>query len=154
MGREDHRPPTRSHVENEFLHDLLVHRVEARKGFVQNHEIGVVGDGPEDLDLLAHPLGKGFHLGIREISQTVTFQKLTGSNGRLLPRHPLERCEVGDRSPGLHLLVEPLFFGEVADAVADLQGRGAAEDRDGPGCGFENLKNHAQGGGLAGAVGP
>jgi hypothetical protein len=66
------------------------------------------------------------------------------------------RLELGEEKELLlhhHAGVEPALLGHVADAVARARRGRLAEDLDGAGIGSQDVHDHAQRGGLAGAVG-
>src|SRR4030095_2660330 len=53
---EDDRAALALHVEDDVAHRVAVDGVEAAEGFVEDHELGLVDDRAEHLDLLAHAL--------------------------------------------------------------------------------------------------
>ncbi len=153
VGAEEDGATAGSEIPDNFLKDLLIDGIEAGEGFVENHEFGVVGDAGEDLDLLAHALGEGFGAGIGEVLEAVTFEEFMGPMAGGGLGQALEGGEVGDDGPGLHLFVEALFLGEIADPMPDLERGGRAEDLDGAGGGPEDVEDHPERGGLAGTIG-
>ncbi len=152
MGGEEDRAAAMGEVADDFFHDLLVDGVESGEGFVEDDEFGVVGDGGEDLDFLAHAFGKGFGAGFGEVFEAVAFEQLEGAPFGCAGAESFQRGEVGDDGPGLHFLVEAFLLGEVAEALADEEGRGLAENADGAAGGADDLEDHPDGGGFAGAV--
>ena len=60
----------------------------------------------------------------------------------------LERRKIGDDVRRLHLLVEALFLGQIAEAVAHLEGRGRGHG-DAAARRLEDLQQHPNGGRLA-----
>ena len=65
----------------------------------------------------------------------------------------VELAEEDELVEHLHLLVEAALFGQVADAVEGVAGEGLVEEADGAGVGHGDADHHADGAGLAGAVG-
>src|SRR5690606_15038163 len=140
------------HVVDQLLEHRLVHRVEAGERLIQDDQLRGVGDSGEHLHLLSHPLGQGLHRRLGEVQQAVGVKQLEGPAFGRAPVQTLERGKVADNGPDLHLLVEAFLFGQIANALAYLEGRGRAEDADSAGIRAEDVENHADGGGLAGAV--
>src|SRR5262249_35556981 len=58
VGREDDGLAARAELHQVFLDQARIDRVEARKDFVEDQDLGVVNDRGDELDLLLHPLGK------------------------------------------------------------------------------------------------
>jgi len=75
-----------------------------------------------------------------------------GASPRGRPGHPFQGCKIGNDRPGLHFLVETLLFGQVADALPDLQGGTMAQNRDVAAGGFENVQDDSDAGRFTGAV--
>ncbi len=65
----------------------------------------------------------------------------------------MELAEEDELVDDLHLLVEAALFGQIADAVEVLAVEGLAEELHVAGVGHGDADHHADGGGLAGAVG-
>ena len=60
---------------NERVHEKRgVDGIEAGERFVENHELGIMRDGREHLDFLAHALRKRLDLRTRELSETVALE--------------------------------------------------------------------------------
>ena len=65
----------------------------------------------------------------------------------------MQLAEEGELVQDVHLLVEAAFLGQVADASQDRAGEGPVEERDRAGVGHGDADHHADGAGLARAVG-
>ena len=65
----------------------------------------------------------------------------------------VELAEEDELVDDLHLLVEAALFGQIADAMKVLAVEGLVEELDRAGVGHGDADHHADGGGLAGAVG-
>ena len=71
-----------------------------------------------------------------------------------LAPHALEFRKEAEDAVHLHLLVESALFGEVPDLIEDpWVGIGAPEQGDRPGVRGDDVQDHPNAGGLAGAVG-
>ena len=132
-----------------LLQTLLVHRVEAGKGFVQDHELGAMHHRGDQLDLLCHPLGQVLHLLFLGGAEALLLQHVAGARLALGRRQALQRAEKGDGLDRRHLLIEAAFLGKKADAVAHLPTIGRTQDVDAAAAGGLQPQDHADGGGLA-----
>ena len=146
--------PRCGEIADQLFEDLLVDGVEAREGLVEDDELGLVRDGAEHLDLLAHAFRKRLDLGVRELAETVALEQFVGALLRGLARESLQRGEVGDGRGSGHRLVESLLLGQVADARPDVERRRRAEYRDAPARRLDDVEDHADRRRLAGPVRP
>ena len=154
VRREQHGRPPLGEIADQLFEDLLVDGVEAREGLVEDDELGLVRDGADHLDLLAHALRERLDLGIRELAETVALEQFVGALLRGLARESLQRGEVGDRRGSGHRLVESLLLRQVADARPDVERRRRAEYRDAPARRLDDVEDHADRRRLSGAVRP
>ena len=139
VRREDDRAPGPLEVEDQLAHDLDVHRVEPGERLVEDDQVGIVDHGPQDLHLLAHALRQRFASLAGPLGQAVVLQQVGGLALGVTRRQTLESAEVGQDVDRLHLLVETLFLGQVAEAVFDGFGVGLAQNADRSGVRIEML---------------
>src|SRR5664279_2369999 len=127
--------------------------VESGERFVEDHEIGIVQQGGDELDLLLHSLGEFLDF-------------LVGPLGKLQARAPIERALAGlsrrqamqaskknEVIEHLHLLIAPALFGQVADALQLLTVKFLAEEPHFAFVGNVDTDHHPDAGGFAGAIG-
>ena len=74
VRREQHGRSPSGEIADQLFEDLLVDGVEAREGLVEDDELGLVRDGADHLDLLAHALRKRLDPGVRELAETVALE--------------------------------------------------------------------------------
>ena len=109
--------------------------------------------GGDELDLLLHALGELFGLlgdGLGDLQALAPGVRAAGGSRGV---EAVELAEEDELVDDLHLLVEAALFGEVADALEVVAGEGLVEEADGAGVGDGDADHHADGAGLAGAVG-
>ena len=145
--------PCAPQVEHHLAHHVHAHGVEAAHRLVQDQHLGLVQHGGDELRLLLHALREL----VRLASCASRRARAARARGRAASRasfaaHALDRGHEHELLLEHHARVEPALLGHVADAVAGGVVGGLAQDLDRPGVGAEDVHDHAQRGGLAGAV--
>jgi hypothetical protein len=153
VGAEDYGLALLVQFQNHLFEQLGVERVEALKWFVEDEQLWIVHEGGDELRLLLHAPAHRLHLLVRRIGQIHPFQQRPRPRPRCAPRHALEHCQVGQAIHCLELAVQPPFLRQVADAVQSLRRQWLVKDMDATAIGPDDVHQHADGGGFAGAVG-
>src|SRR3954452_22900123 len=125
-GEKDGAIATR-HIPDDLFHHLLVDGIEARERLIENDELRVVSDGSEDLYFLAHAFRESIGGFVGKILEPVSLEQLVSPNPSGFAGETLKAREIGNHGPGLHLFIKALFFGQIADPMADLQSRRGAQ---------------------------
>jgi hypothetical protein len=112
-----------------------------------------VQDAGDELDLLLHALGEFFALLAVAVGQGDAFEPVANFAFEACAVKALEAADVGQEVPHFHLLVQAALFGEVADAVLAFDGGLLAQDFDAAAVWEDDRHDHADGRGLARAVG-
>src|SRR5882724_6532903 len=155
VGREQDRFPAAAQVEHRVLHDLGVHRIEARERLVENQEVRVVQHGRDELHLLLHPLRQLIDAAQFPLGKSESLEPCLRSLARLPPVDALHLAEEDEHVEHAHLAVQSALLREIADPLRV----GAAAPRvpeypHGAAVGRQNVHDHAYGGRLPGAVRP
>ena len=156
MGAEEHGAASGAPLLDEADHVARGEDVESGGRLVEDQDLGVVEGRAGDRDSLllagaqglAAPLGEGVQVeGLHHAGDLVR---------QLGPVEPVQAAEVLERLARGQARVEAGGAREEAQALADLEGRlhdVVSRDPGGPCGGREDRGQHAQGGGLARAVG-
>jgi len=140
---------------DEFANGADLVGVEAVGGFVEDKEGRVVDEGIGDADSLAEALGEGFdHLAAGALEAALV-EDFVEAAFEVAAAEAFDLAAEGEVFPDPHVEVEGDGLGEVADLASG--GEGVAEDivpihAGEAGGGGEVAGEHAEGGGLAGAV--
>ena len=145
--------PAGSFAPEDALDQLLVQGIEAGKGLVQDQELRPMGDGRGELHLLGHAAGEVLHPPVDDLAQAEALQQVDRPPARRAAVEPLQPGEEGDRLGRLHPPIEPALLRQIADAAQKRPGPGLSEQPDHAGIGRHQAEDHAQGRGLAGAIG-
>ncbi|MNE31776.1 hypothetical protein D3C80_1253590 [compost metagenome] len=145
VGREQHRRPAIGQGADHGLQPLLVHRVQAREGLVQDHELRLMHHRGDQLDLLRHPLGQVLHLLPAGFAQAHLLQHLAAAAAAFGQGQALQPAEEGDGVHRRHLLVEAPLLGQEADPVAHLASVVRAQDVDAAAGRRLQAQDHPQG---------
>ena len=127
--------------------------IEAAEGLVHDDEFGLVQQRGDELDLLLHALGELFGLLVDGLGDLHALAPVVGTLAAVGGVEAVKLAEEDELVEDLHLLVEAALLGQIADAVEQLAREGLAEEADGAGVGHGDADHHADGAGLAGAVG-
>ncbi len=114
---------------------------------------GLVDDGAEQLDGLRHALGQGADRLSRPFAEAVLGEQFVGAAAPFGERQAAQRAHEGDRLARGHRRVEAALLGQIADRVRRLDRAVVAEHAAAARRRVDDPEQHAQGGGLAGAVG-
>ncbi len=74
MGGHQDRRPFITQFSNYILDQPCVNRVQSSEGLVNDHQLGLVQDGKDDLCLLLHAFAELAYLLLRVVSQIEAFQ--------------------------------------------------------------------------------
>ena len=152
VRREDDRLALLLERGQEVLHEDDVDRVEAAERLVEDEDLRVVDDRPEELDLLLHALAQLLGLLLEPWAEVhrVDPRREALQRGRLVDA--LDRREEEELVDDLHLPVEAALLGQVADALLELLAHRLAEDADLALVGLRDVHDHPDRRRLAGAV--
>jgi hypothetical protein len=151
-GENDRRAPCGQRADHRF-ELALVERVEPRERLVEDHQIGFVDEGAQQLDLLGHAFRELADLPISGIGEAMLFQQSPRPRASHLERHPAQRGQKGDGLGRLHRRVKPAFLGQVADAPGDIGGALVPQHHAAPLVRVDDAQQHAQRRRLARAIG-
>ncbi len=129
-------------------------RVEAGEGFVEDEQIGLVGEGDDELDSLLVAVGELLEAGCGAVGESEAVEPVIGGLSGLGGGATVEAGEVDDLFSDAHAGVEAALFGHVAEATASGVGDGLVAPADVAGIEVDEAEDATHGGGLAGAVGP
>ena len=152
MGREDHGRARRRFVADQAFEPALVDRVEPGKGLVEHDQLRLVDDGAEQLDGLCHALGEALDRLVDIVGQAVLPEQDLASFAPNLERQAAQRAHEGDRFLGRHCRIKAALLGQIADDPGRLERPFMAEQGAGATIRLDDAEQHAQSGGLAGAV--
>ena len=114
---------------------------------------GLVDDGAEQLDGLRHALAQGADRLLRPVAEAVAGEQLQAALPPVAQRQAAQRAHEGDRLDAGHGRIEAALLRQIADLMRRLERPVAAEQSALAGRGVDDAEQHAQAGGLAGAVG-
>jgi len=118
VGGEDHGGSGRRPFPYQDLERLLVARVQAREGFVQDQEFRIVDQGADQGHLLGHALGQPANLGVERRAQSEALQEAAGLLAGGAGGDPLEGAEEGGGLEGRHPRMQAALLRQEADPVA------------------------------------
>src|SRR4029077_6855428 len=136
------------------LVDLL--GVESSGGFVENQHVRVVNDGLRQSHPLAVALRKLAQEFVPHIAYRAALANVVGAAAQVGAGKAFEFADKAEVLGGLHLRVDGRSFGEVADALLDLEGLLDDVEAGHGGSAFRRRQEagqHTHGRGLASAVG-
>ena len=151
VAGQQHRRAAVGDLLDALLKRLLHQRVQARRRLVENVELGVGGKRGDDRHLLPVALGVGARLLVRvefeALDQLVASARVDAVAAQ--PGQKVDGLQAGQVGPQCHIA------GDVGDPAVQrhrVAPRIAAEQSDGAAVGAQQAEQHADGGGLAGAV--
>ncbi len=153
VGREHHRRAAGGQAFEQLLQGLLGQGVKPRERLVQDHQVRLMGQGAQQLDLLGHALGEAADLQPGGVGEPRPFQQLHRPPFRRGRRHALQAGEEDDRLHRRHPAVEPALLGQEADTVAHPAHVLLAQHQNAPLVRRDQAQDHAKGGGLARPIG-
>ena len=130
--------------------------VEAVGGLVEQHQLGVVGEGLGELGLLLHARGVAAHRAVALLGEADVAQHLGGPLPRRHPGQAGHHREVHDEVAGADVGRQAVVLGQVADQGPDRAALGAdvvAEHLGLASGGGDEAEQDLEERGLAGAVG-
>ena len=151
-GEKDRRAFT-AQLQDRVLHSLGVHWIEAGERLVQHHQGRVVQDRGDELHFLLHPFRQLVDAAQAPIREPQAFEPLSRPFARAPAVDALHLAEKDEHVEHAHLAVQPALFREVADPLrVRASATGLAEQAHGAGVGLQDVQDHADRSGLAGAV--
>jgi len=145
--------PARVSRRNQLLEAALVDRVEPGEGFVEHDQARAVEDGAEQLNGLRHALGQCPDRLSGPVAEIMLLEQRVGAPPAFGERDSAKRPHERNGVARVHRRIEPALFGQVADLLRRIERMLSAEDPPGPARRVDDPDQHAQNGGLAGAVG-
>ena len=141
--------------QKQVAHQSHVDRIEPGERLVKDQQVRLVQNRRQKLNLLLHALGELFTPLLLAVSQAHAFEPVPDPAVEPRPGvQALEPRHVAQERPDAHLAVDPPLLGQIADAVLGVGSGRPPKNRQLAGVGEEDRHDHADGGGLAGAVGP
>ncbi len=153
VSRHDHGTSGGHLLLDDLLDQPGVDGVESREGLVDDYEVGLVQQSGDDLGLLLHALAELLHLLAPVLIEVHAFEPGDQPALRFTVAEALERGEEDQHLLERDVLVEAAVLGQITDAVLGDLGGIRAQYLHASGIGLEDVEHHADGGGLAGAVG-
>ena len=146
--------PARRLLLDHILHQPCVDRVQPRERLVDHDQVWLVDQGRNDLGLLLHAFAQVLDALVPVLGQIETLQPIgqAAARGRLV--QPFERRQIDQGGFELQITIQAALLRHIADAVLLAFIHGTAEDRDLAHVRPEDIQHHADGRGLACAVGP
>ena len=145
--------PFCAQVQHDVFDQRGIYRVEAGKRFVENQKRRPVSHRGDELRLLLHALGKIVDLLFRPGGQSQPLQPFVDSHGRFRFAQSFQRREKNQNLAHLHPGVQAPLLGKIADQVLRAVAGGLPKHLDGALIGGQDVHDHPQRGGFAGAIG-
>jgi hypothetical protein len=128
----------------DVAHEDDVDRIKPRHRLVEDHDLGIVEQGADELHLLLVPLGELLELAGPLVPEVEALEPRLGAH----PGHggplPLDLGQEKELIQNTHLAVQAALLWEVADPVAYGGRVRGAQQLDDPGVGQEDPVDHAQ----------
>src|SRR5271166_4049493 len=127
--------------------------IEARKRFVEDHEIGIVQQSSDELYLLLHALGQFFDFllcPLRKLQPLTPVQRALAGLGSGQAMQASEEDEVIEH---LHLFIKAALFGKIANSLQLLTMKFLTEQPDFSFVRHVDANHHSDSRGFAGAIG-
>src|ERR1700761_2387970 len=153
MCGEKNGAALRAEIDERAHEQLGVDGVEAAEGLVHDDELGLVQQCSDELNLLLHALGELFGLLVDGFGDLQALAPVARTLAGVSFAEAVKLAEEGELIEHLHLFVEAALLRQVADAVEQCAREGLAEEAHSAGVGHGHADHHADGTGLAGAVG-
>ncbi|OPZ23512.1 MAG: hypothetical protein BWZ02_03186 [Lentisphaerae bacterium ADurb.BinA184] len=154
MAAQDDRLAAAGEEADDVLDLTAADGVEARGGFIEDDQLGVVDKGLGEADATGHALGELADGAVAGGAEADHFEELPGAFGAFVGMDAEEGAEEIKRLGGGQVAVEVGFLGKVADAAFGLDvAGGLAKDDELAARGVEQAEEELDGGGFAGAVG-
>src|SRR5271156_1746280 len=153
MPRENDCRASVAHFEHHVLDRGGVHGIKPGERLVQNDDRRAVNHRSDELHFLLHAFREIHDLFFRPFAQLETLEPFAGAAVGLRFRKAVQRGEKNNQGADLHSGIEAALLGQVADRVARFIADRLAENQYRALVRNENIHDHADGGGLAGAVG-
>ena len=161
VAGEQHGAPGGLGLVDDLLEDSFHERIQPSGGLIQQKQIDLRGQGCDQRDLLAVPLGIGPGLlprvQVEAFDQLIPMRRIEGAAAAgtaagtaAQPQEHIDGLAAGEVGPELDVA------GDIGQATVKLHRvppRIAAEELDGPGVRAQQSQQHAHRGGLPGAVG-
>ena len=157
MGGDEHGHAVGSKAVQQIPEGAPRKRVNAGGGFVQKENLGAVDDGGAQGQPLAPPAGQVARFGIFETFQIRQFDGFGDAFLQVLLRNAIGGCVEIQVLQNGQIVVQAEALRHVANLRADLPGlfrHGQPHNAGRTGSRFDQPQQHANGGGLAGAVWP
>mmetsp|Transcript_19918 Transcript_19918/g.25689 ORF Transcript_19918/g.25689 Transcript_19918/m.25689 type:complete len:250 (-) Transcript_19918:85-834(-) len=154
MGGKHDRGAALVFFNDQIFQSLLINRIKAREGFVQDQEIRAMRQRREDLNLLRHAFRELRHAAARKLAKPHHLEQLVGARFGIAVRQAFQARKIGDDLTRTHFFIEAAFFWQKADAFQGFQVWRRAEQADLPAIRRQDAKRHAEAGGFSGSVRP
>ena len=152
VRREQDRGAAPMLVDDQLAQQSHAHRIEPAERLVENEQVRLVDDGGDELHALQHALREILAALPHGLGKPDAIEETLVRAPQHPRRQPLQLPHVGEEGADPHLAVDAALFRQVADAILGLERRWPAKHRQLSGVRKENRHDHADAGGLAGAV--
>ena len=130
MGRENDRRARIAQREDLVLEQIGIDRIETAERLVENQQFGLVQHRDDELYLLGHPLAQFLDLLVPPAGNAELLEPPLQPERGLALGKPLELGEIERLFADLHLLIQPPFLGQIADAADVLRRETAAAEQN------------------------
>jgi hypothetical protein len=133
VRREQHGDPELvADAVDQLEHGVALHGVEPVGGLVEQHQLGVVGQGLGELDPLALAGGHGAHGSAALLAEANLPEHVGCPVGGLAWGQPVHLGDVAHEVDGLHVGGQQVVFGGVAEQGTHVGARGGRIDPEHP----------------------
>jgi hypothetical protein len=154
VGGEHHGSPRAGDLDDHVFHYLTVDRIQSAERLVEDDELRLVQQGPDELDFLLHAFGQVLYLLQGPVLEPQPLQPLVGLGDRRSPVDPLGFSQERQLVDQLHLLVQTALLGEKPDSGGIVAaGPFSLEENDFAFVRDQDVHDHAERGCLTGTVG-
>ena len=146
--------PSRASRADQLLEPRLVDRVEAGEGLVEDDQPRLVNDRARAAGRSAPCPWTSVRIGFfAQSPRPCCFEQLVGAAAAFAQRQAAQRAHEGDRLARVHRRIEAALLGQIADLRRRIERALVAEHAARSARRVDDPEQHAQGRGLAGAVG-
>ena len=143
----------RLEFEQRILQQRGVHGIEAAEGLVHHHQIGIVEQRGNELDLLLHTLGELLRLHCESVGDLHARSPINRPPAGIFLGHAVQLAEEDELVQHFHFLVKAALLGQIADAIEASAVEGLFEKINAPRIGQRDAHHHADGAGFSGSIG-
>ena len=152
VGREHDGDALGAQLGDDVLHEPHVDRVQPAEGLVEHDEGGIVDERRGELDELAEPPAQLADPLVPVLLHAETLEQLVGTAQGAILRNALELGQIEQVRDDPQAAVETALLRQVADTLPGLGGHRSVEYGDLALVRLDDVEQHPDGRGLAGAV--